>query len=587
MQPQKSHGDRIFLRRIALRTWRFFVEFSNAENGWLIPDHVRESPFVIDRRVSPTNLGLLLNSRQVACQLGYLTLPEFVELTQVTLATVANLPRYRGHFYNWYDGATREVLRPLIVSSVDSGNLVASLWTLEQGAHEQLHRPLVGRHLGEGLADYIRELIAVGWFPRRVLWQFLRASHTDWLEAVANFPVHSLDGNRSAHRHGPDSQWFTEQLALRIDRIKTMVRSYTPWLLPEFRTVAKDLPDLGFGPWTDIALEQMPEFCDALQRQLSVAPSSASDEQNLLRRQLRMLLPGARAEAAHLICELRKIAMQAGDVADQTDFTFLLNRDRRLLTVEFDTETQRLSGSCYDQLASESRLATFIAIAKDDIPQESWFALGRYHKLVDGHIVLLSWAGTMFEYLMPCLWMNTYPDTLLDRASIEAVRAQRLHAARLGVPWGISESAAAQKLDDGSYKYFAFGLPQLALRHSHPKALVISPYSTFLALHGDSSEALNNIRRLSRYGMFGSYGMYESADFSTRKAFWRRRPEIVRSWMAHHQGMSLLAIANALTDGVIRHWFHSNPSVRATELLLQERPVTRVNLSSPMHRIAA
>ena len=587
IQPTKSHRDRIFLRRIALRTWRFFVEFSHAENGWLIPDHVRESPFVIDQRVSPTNLGLLLNSRQAACQLGYLTLPEFVELTQATLATVASFPRYRGHFYNWYDAVTCEALRPLIVSSVDSGNLVASLWTLEQGALEQLHRPLVGPHLGEGLADYLRELIAAGRLPRRTLWRFLRASRANWLDAIVNFSNDSLPGNRCASEHVPDSQWFMEQLLLRIDSIKTMVAVYTPWLLPELRDAVEDLPDLGFGPWRDISLGQMPEFCDALQRHISLATPSTSDEQNRLRRQLGKLLPTARATSAQLIHGLRKIAMQARDVAEQTDFTFLLNRDRGLLAVEFDAETQKLSAWCYDQLASESRLAAFIAIAKGDIPQESWFALGRYHKLTDGRIVLLSWSGTMFEYLMPCLWMNTYPDTLLDRAGIEAVRAQHLHAARLGVPWGVSESASSQKLDDGSYKYFAFGLPQLALRDSHPKALVISPYSTFLALHVHASDALNNINRLSRCGIVGSYGMYESGDFSNRKVIWRRRPEIVRSWMAHHQGMSLLAIANSLTDGVIRHWFHSNPSVRATELLLQERPVTRVNLRSHKLRIAA
>ncbi len=585
--PTKSHGDRIFLRRIALRTWRFFVEFSNAENGWLIPDHVRESPFVIDPRVSPTNLGLLLNSRQAACQLGYLTLPELVKLTQTTLATIASLPSYRGHFYNWYDAVTREPLRPLIVSSVDSGNLVASLWTLEQGALEQLYRPLVGPHLGEGLADHIRELVAAGCLPGRVLRQFLRANRADWLDAIVNFPIDSLSGNRRASEHVPDSQWFMEQLALRVHTIKTVVSSFAPWLLTQFRVVAEDLPDLGFGPWSDIAVEQMPEFCDALQREISLAPPSSSDEQNRLRRRLGTLLPGTRTADAQLIRDLRTIAMQAGGLANQTDFTFLLNRDRGLLAVEFDTETQRLSGSCYDQLASESRLAAFVAIAKDDIPQESWFALGRYHRLTDGRIVLLSWSGTMFEYLMPCLWMKTYPDTLLDRASIEAVRAQHLHAARLGVPWGVSESASSQKLDDGSYKYFAFGLPQLALRDSHPDALVISPYSTFLAQHVHPNEALTNISRLSRSGMFGRYGMYESADFSTRRATWSRRPEIVRSWMAHHQGMSLLAIANSLTDGVIRHWFHRNPSVCATELLLQERPVTRVNLRSHKLRTAA
>ena len=531
IQPTKSDRDKMFLRRIALRTWRFFVEFSNAKNGWLIPDHVRESPFVIDRRVSPTNLGLLLNSRQVACQLGYLTLPEFVELTQATLTTFTSLPRYRGHLYNWYDAGTCEPLKPLIVSSVDSGNLVASLWTLEQGAREQLHRPLVGRHLGEGLADHLRELVAAGCLPRRVLWQFLRSSHANWLDAIANFPVDSLPGNCRTFKHPPDSPWFMEQVALRVGSVRTMIRSYTPWLLPQFRPIAEDLPDLGFGPWKDIALEQIPEFCDALQRELVQAPLSTVDEQNRLRRQFRYLLPAARAAAAQLIRDLKKIAERAGDIADQTDFTFLLNRDRRLLAVEFDTETQRLSNWCYDQLASESRLAVFIAIAKDDIPQESWFALGRYHQLTDGRVVLLSWSGTMFEYLMPCLWMHTYPDTLLDRASIEAMRAQHSHAARLGVPWGVSESASSQKLDDGSYKYFAFGLPQLALRDSHPNALVISPYSTFLALHVHSSKALNNISKLCRCGMFGSYGLYESADFSTRKAIWRSRPKLcVPGW---------------------------------------------------------
>jgi cyclic beta-1,2-glucan glucanotransferase len=578
--------DRILLRRVGLRTWRFFAEFSNAGNGHLVPDHVRECPFVVDERVSPTNIGFLLNSRQVAWQLGYLTLPEFIELTQATLHTLAKLPRYRGHFYNWYDATSCEPLRPLVVSSVDSGNLVASLWTLEQGALEQLRQPLVGSQLCEGVADYLRELIAAGRLPGKTLRQLVRAQGTDWLEAIGKLSSDSLRSSLTS-KPVPDSQWQLDQLLLLVESIGAMLHRYTPWLLPRFGSLAGELPDLGFGPWRDVPLEQAPQFCDALQYHLASLSASPLDEQKDLYEELRQLLPEARALAAKLVRDLRKIARQAAEFADQTDFTFLLNRERNLLAVMFDVERQRLGGACYDQLASESRLAAFIAIAKDDIPQATWFALTRYHKLEGAHIVLLSWSGTMFEYLMPCLWMHTYPGTLLDRAGIEAVRAQHLHAARKGVPWGISESASSEKLDDGSYKYFAFGLPQLALSDSHPNALVISPYSTFLASHVSPGQMLSNVRKLQHLGLLGDYGMYESADFSGRKNGWRAQPEIVRSWMAHHQGMILLAIANTLQDGIIRHWFHDHPSVRATELLLQERPVSHINLQSRKHRLAA
>ena len=589
-QPLDKHTalsprDTVALRRIALRTWRFFAEFSRAGNNYLVPDHVRESPFVIDERVSSTNLGFLLNSRQVAWQLGYLTLPEFVEQMQATLHTVARLPRYRGHFYNWYDPIRCEPLSPLIVSSVDSGNLVASLWTFGQGALAQLHQPLVGSQLCEGVADFMRELVAGRQLPPKVLRRLVHAQREDWLEATARLATGSM--NFSTSTQAPDSQWFKDQLLQRIGSIRAMLHCYTPWLLPHFRSVATDLPDLGFGAWKDIPLEQLPQFCEALQRALTSTASSLPEEQKRLHKELRQLLPGARALVGKLVRDLKKLAAQAMELADNADFKFLLNPERKLISVMFDAERQWLSDACYDQLASESRLSTFIAIAKNDISQETWFALGRNHKLEGEHIVLLSWSGTMFEYLMPCLWMHTYPGTLLDRAGIEAVRAQRLHAAKKSIPWGISESASSEKLDDGSYKYFAFGLPQLALSDSHPNALVISPYSSFLALQVSPKQALSNIRRLQRLGLLGAYGMYESADFSLRGDRRQAQPEIVCSWMAHHQGMILLAIANALHDGVVRRWFHEHPSVRATELLLQERPVNEVSVQSRQRRLAA
>jgi cyclic beta-1,2-glucan synthetase len=583
---KESPGERVLLRRIALRTWRFFAEFSRSDNNWLIPDNVRESPLTVDLRLSPTNLGFLLNARQVACQLGYLTLPEFVELTEKTLATAARLTRSRGHFFNWYDGKTGDPLRPMILSSVDSGNLVASLWALEQGCLAELRKPLVDSHLAEGLADYLRESVRAGLLRRRVFSSFVRRSRSDWLDATEAFRVGTLSPKSARGRSKGDSQWFMEQSALRVESISYLLRSYVPWLLAEFEPLRQALPESGFRNWRDIELERIPEFTDALQLQLA-SISLPSSEENRLRQQLQRLLPVARNNAVKLIRDLTTIAAEAGRLAGETDFGLFLNPHRRLMAIAFDAETQGLSPECYDQLASESRVATFIAIAKNDVPQETWFGLVRHHKEVNGRIVLLSWAGTMFEYLMPCLWMHTYPDTLLDRACIEAVRAQRSYALDRGVPWGISESASSEKLDDGSYKYYAFGVPELALRDSHPKSLVISPYSTLLAQHISSRETLRNLRRMERAGWLGTYGMYEAADFTKQNGGRRRRPEIVRLWMAHHQGMSLLAIGNWLCDGVVRRWFHCNPLVQATELLLQERPAARLNLLSGRPRLAA
>jgi hypothetical protein len=423
-----------------------------------------------------------------------------------------------------------------------------------------------------------------------VLGRFTRQNRVDWLAAIDNLSLALQSDELRNSNQTPDSQWYASQLQLRIESIQSLLQSYAPWRLREYRLLCRSLPELGFGPWQDVKLEQVPEFIDALQSELTSAfhpldAESISPEGIRLRQQLSELLQTARDNVVELIGDLRAIAAEAGNLADETDFTALLNHQRKLLAVELDTEAQRLSSACYDQLASESRIATFAAIAKNDVPQESWFALGRFHKERSGRIVLLSWAGTMFEYLMPCLWMSTYPDTLLERANVEAVRAQRAYAERIRVPWGISESASSERFDDGSYKYFAFGLPELALRESNLTALVISPYSTLLAQHVNPKEALRNLRRMKRSGWMGAYGMYEAADFNNHGR--RQRPELVRMWMAHHQGMSLLAIANSLCDGVVRSWFHANPYVQSTELLLQERPVARVNLRSARPRVAA
>jgi cyclic beta-1,2-glucan synthetase len=259
------------------------------------------------------------------------------------------------------------------------------------------------------------------------------------------------------------------------------------------------------------------------------------------------------------------------------DFAFLLDEQRLLLSVGFDAQSEQLQPYCYNLLATEPRTAVFIAIAKEDIPQDCWFRLDRPFTSDHGRPVLLSWTGTMFEYLMPSIWMRTYPKTLLDRASVAAVRSQQAYAENKKIPWGISESACARRNEAGDYHYEAFGVPSLALKKSESDPLIVSPYSTFLALSVDRKAALSNLHRMDALGWFGPYGFYEAVDYTDSRRF-RLGPryDLVRSWMVHHQGMSLLALANFLRDNVVQRWFHSDRRVQATELLLQEKPVSHV-----------
>jgi hypothetical protein len=381
--------------------------------------------------------------------------------------------------------------------------------------------------------------------------------------------------------------WFAEEAELRLRRIQQTVSEYAPWFSPEF-AVLRDDATLNLKLMDRIALEQLPQFIDQLIIQIEWALHSTAQEQRLGYERLRDLALKARTNTERLIADLQMIASMSGKLADEMDFKFLLSSHRKLVSVGFDVETHHLHPACYDLLATESRTAVFVAIAKEDISQESWFLLGRAHTLDGGRPVLLSWTGTLFEYLMPSLWMRSYSNTLLERSRAAAVRSQQTYAARKGVPWGISESAYFKLDEAGNYQYYAFGLPHLALRKREMDALVISPYSTFLALDTDPLGAVRNLRRMADMGWFGSHGFYEAADFtSIRRKFWQHRPQLVRCWMAHHQGMSLLALANFLNDSVVQKWFHAERRVQATELLLHEKPVAHVRRRDIPRRLAA
>jgi cyclic beta-1,2-glucan synthetase len=566
-----SRSDSRFLRKAALHTWWYFAEFSNPEHNWLVPDYVRETPPFVAARISPTNLGFLFNARQAACELGYLTVPAFVDQTKRTMATALQLPRQRGHFFNWYDTRTLEPDRPRFISTVDSGNLVASLITLQQGSLALLNRPLLAPALFDGYADHLCALSEMKLLSKRVVAKF-EDGNDRWLDHL--WQGVELPAIPEGIARAEDARWFQAQTRDVVQQVRDTVAGFMPWLLPEFAALHANSA-LGNLAWReDLTLEKLPPFIDLLHGRLLLAHGGRNAvEEAFLRDRLRSLLFAAKARAQHLIADLRKIADDAGRLVREMDFRYLYDRRRKLLSIGSDAETGKVHAACYDLLASEARIAAFLAVANDHIPQESWFQLGRSQTVDSGHTTLVSWTGTMFEYLLPAVWLRWYPDTLLQRSMEAAVAIQRAYSAEHRVPWGVSECAFAVQDESGVYGYRAFGVPGLAVQQEAERT-VVAPYATMLALDFDPEAAVKNLRWMNRKAFLGRYGFYEAVDFSADVRRARREPfVIVRQWMAHHQGMSLLAMTNFLRQGVVRNWFHSDARVQATELLLQERPI--------------
>ena len=574
---EMTEKDEALLRSTCLHTWRYFAEFSTEEHNWLIPDNVQEEPQVVAPRISPTNLGLALNARQVACEFGYITVAEFAEQTLRTLDTVSGLRKYRGHLLNWYDTRTLEPLKPHFVSSVDSGNLLASLWTLQQGCLDLLRKPLSMTCLVDGLRDYVRVLVDLKVMSKERYAALNTALYSeDWVQAATAISEADFTEARDglSQQKAARALWFAEQAELRWQTIRRTARAFMPWTLPEFKSLrddsALDLPALDSLP-----LIQLPEAIRAIERKLTGSANEPPTDPKAAVEDFSRALGLARENADGLIKDLQQVVDEAARLADAMDFSCLLKRNRKLLSIGLDADTEKIHAACYDLLASEARMAVFTAIAKEDIPQETWFALGRTHTIDHHHAVLLSWTGTMFEYLMPSLWMRSYSNTLLDRSRTGAVRSQRAYGASHRVPWGISECAYAERDEAGNYQYRAFGIPSLAIHQDESHRLVISPYSTFLALSVDPGRSLRNLYKMKAKGWCGAYGFYEAADYTSQNRR-PRQPELVRCWMAHHQGMSLLAMANFIKDNVVQRWFHGDLRVQATELLLHEKPI--VNL---------
>lgn len=587
-EPQKQlrTEDEAFLREYALRVWRFFYEFGGERHNYLIPDNVEEDGLYEAARVSPTNLGLLFNARQAACEFGFLTAPEYAELMHRSYFTMAKLPLHRGHLYNWYTTDTLEALPPITISSVDSGNFVASLYTVGTGTLSLLKRPLIEPRLFDGLATHVRLLQSLKALPKdRSLPRPPQDSDdiSVWLRWIFSPETQAAFANLPPYTEPSlnEALWWTNETKRRIEAITTLVRDYMPWLHPDYAPIASMIYE---EDPADAALHKVPARNVRTLPTLNEAGKYAAALEQRLNRPQRMpetaetavLLERLRAEIAPAVQRLtelaeriRHVSREAERWADNTEFTFLVNKDRMLLSIGYEVATDKVHWACYDMLASEARIATYIAVARGELSQQGWFKMSRVHTTAYGHSVLLSWTGTMFEYLMPALWMRSYPDTLLSNSIHGAVEIQRAFGREHGIPWGISESGYSDKTPEGHYHYQAYGIPQISLKWDATAGPVVSPYSTFLALTVDPPAAIDNLRRMANQGWTGAYGFYEAIDF--RRG--RNKPEAVREWMAHHQGMCMMGLLNLLDDNVVQHWFYENTQMRAVELLLHEKPI--------------
>jgi cyclic beta-1,2-glucan synthetase len=526
------------LRLVARRTWRFFETFVDREDQALPLDNFQEDPEPVGaHRTSPTNLGLYLLSVTVARDFGWIGTLETVERLEATFQTMTGLHRVRGHLVNWYDTRSLRPLEPMYVSTVDSGNLAGHLIAVAQACREIMNRPPWGAEILAGIRDPLLLLVEAAAQGARS-WRVPTAAQRRFDEAVAS--VSALLAIPPASR----AEW--------AKRFEALAR------------VADLLVDLTHG------LADGPEA--AGRSEVRAWAAAVRDAVHSHARDL---------EAAHLEPRLATLARAAEEVVEGMDFQFLFDPTRKLFSIGYRVADAGLDPGSYDLLASEARLASFVAIGKGDIPPEHWFLLGRSLTPIGRGAALVSWSGSMFEYLMPLLVMRQPARSLLDLTCRLVVGRQIRYGAERGVPWGISESAYNVRDAELTYQYSDFGVPGLGLKRGLFEDVVVAPYATALAAMLDPRAALDNFSRLTEAGARGSYGFYDALDYTPSRLPENTRVAIVRAYMAHHQGMTLVSLGNVVHDGATPRRFHSHPMVQAAELLLQERTPRSVAVTRP------
>lgn len=533
-----SPEDRKNLRLVARRTWRFFETFVTAQDNMLPPDNFQETPNpIVAHRTSPTNIGLYLLSVASAHQFGWIGLGDAVSRIESTLATIGRLEKYQGHLYNWYDTSDLRTLEPKYVSTVDSGNLAGHLIALSNYCTYWTMQPTDPRVCLYGIGDALDLLL-------------------ESLTAIPN--------DRRQLRP------LRKQLEQKVGAFRVMLQDAAE--TPEMISIRL----VSFALQASNIVSATTEFVERINTAQS---TEVLHWANAVRQTIENHFLDTSLALSALNKRLESLALEAHTLATGMEFDFLLDPRRQLLSIGYRVTESARDESCYDLLASEARLASYFAIAKGDLRTRHWFRLGRPVTAVHGVAALLSWSGSMFEYLMPSLVMRAPSGGLLDQTAQRIVGRQMSYAAAQGVPWGISESAFNARDAEFSYQYSNFGVPGLGLKRGLPDNLVIAPYATGLAAMVSPSAAAKNYQRLVNEGGRGIYGFYEALDFTPSRLPPNQTVAVVQAYFAHHQGMTIVAILNAVNDGEMRERFHTEPMIRAAELLLQERAPRDVPIS--------
>lgn len=537
-----SDKDRLLFQQIARRTWHFFEAYVGPEDHHLPPDNVQEDPKpVVAHRTSPTNIGLYLLSLVSAHDFGWIGLAEVLERLEASLNTLGRLEKFRGHLYNWYDTRDLRVLEPRYVSTVDSGNLAGHLITLQQA-----------------LLDFEREDQASVMVQRAV--EGLQATLALTLEAAQKV---------ADRRSGTiTKKQLLDALGGLSKELELGAIGVTSWpgILELTEKLANSVLDISKTLYAEGAVDSESELLDWAKTLLDNLRSHQRD---------------SRLVAAEKTLRIHSLSKQVEALVQAMEFDFLYDRTRKLFSIGYDVRGHRLDPNCYDLLASEARLTSFIAIARNEVPTGHWFRLGRALTPVERSSALVSWSGSMFEYLMPVLVMHSPNGSLLEQTYHQVVARQISYGRERGVPWGVSESALYARDRELTYQYSAFGLPGLGLKRGLAEELVISPYSTALGAMIDPVSAAHNFARLMGLGACNRYGFYDALDYTADRLPAEVPFALVRNHMAHHQGMSLVALANVLLGNLMQRRFHRDIRMRATATLLHERTPPNVPVARP------
>ena len=536
-------ADRRYLEEAARDTWRLFERCIGPDDNFLPPDNLQLTPqTLVAHRTSPTNIGLYLLSAACARRFGWIGTQDLLGRLEATLATLAELPRHRGHFLNWYDTQRKAALLPMYVSTVDSGNLSGHLLAVAQACIELARAPYDTSAARRALAASNARL------------EPLRAAAGEVLPEGALMRLLALADPLADALVRPD--WLEGLLRSASDELAGLLpddrAALAPGTLDEFAWRA-----------ADHVVTLRSALFDAQAMQAEKPEAGAADRVGF---------------DAGAMQRLHSVAARCDALAWEADYGFLYHRKRHLFHIGYRVAEQQLDASFYDLLASESRLTSLLAIAKGDVPVSHWAALGRPFYAVGMHAGLRSWSGSMFEYLMPTLLLDEPHGSVLREAGHAAICEQVAFGREQHVPWGISESAYAASDHTLAYQYAPQGVPRLALRRTPPEELVVAPYATALAAQLAPHLAVANLARLDALTPRARYGFIEALDFSPGRQGATDGFTRVDTFMAHHQGMSIVAIANVLLDGTPRRWAMANAHIEAMASLLHERAPREVSV---------